>query len=127
MMKYFTIKLSFIVSIIFIVSACTITSSDLVNRDTNLVTEYSSDAARSVNKLGQTDEAKVEKEKLICTRETPTGTRFSKRICRTQKELDEYRQENREQLDPNQTPSREQQERLFKPFTIDSLPSGPTG
>lgn len=121
-MKNFFAKFS--ITLLFSLSlfACAVSDSANSNKELNSFTEYSPDAARAVNKLGQTDEAKEVKSKLICTTEIQTGSRFSKRVCRTQKELSEYRQQNREQLDPERTEAREQQLHLLKPVIL-NIPS----
>ena len=114
-MKNLLTRLSITLLFSFSLFACAVSDSAKLNKETNSFTEYSPDAARAVNKLGQTDDAKEVKEKLICTTETQTGSRFSKRVCRTQKELADYRQKNKELLEPEKTEAREQQLRLIKP------------
>lgn len=117
-MKTFLPKLSIALAFSLCLFGCAVSDSVQLNKETNAFTEYSPDAARAVNKLGQTDEAKEVKSKLICTTEIQTGSRFSKRVCRTKKELEEYRQENKEILDPERTEAREQQLKLFKPVIL---------
>ncbi|MBT8142307.1 MAG: hypothetical protein HKN88_10550 [Gammaproteobacteria bacterium] len=93
-MKIDTKSIIYIFCSVFLI-ACAGTPADTSNLNIETdKTEYSNQAYKEVNAQEKPEQAK---EKLICTTEVKTGTRFSKRVCRTRKELDEMQEQAREQ------------------------------